>query len=107
MITTPTPTAVRTHHQPRSKLTHKAMPALLDAGLDEESATELRLGLLPVNDAIDTTGIGRRLGAIQQLRRDNRLVVNRWADEAARDLYALFSLLQGRGTGSSRLPSEP
>ena len=74
------------------------MPDLLDAGLSEESATELRLGLLPMDDVTDAAGISRRLGALQPLRIDTRPVVRQWTDEAARGLYALMSVLQGRST---------
>lgn len=74
------------------------VPDLLDTGLSEESATELRLGLLPMDDVTDAAGIGRRLGALQPLRIDTRPVVRQWADDAAQGLYALMSLLQGRRT---------
>jgi hypothetical protein len=61
---------------------------LLDTGLDEHSITQLRRGLLPMNDAIDALGVSMRLDALQPFLSDTRPVVRQFATETSQSLRA-------------------
>ncbi len=65
----------------------EVVPDLLDAGLDEHTATQLLEALLMDNDGHDFDGTTQaRLTAIQPLLTDSRPAVREFADEATRRL---------------------
>ncbi len=70
------------------------IPGLLDAGVGEQATTELRQGLLPINDAIDALGLSHRLAALQPMIDDPRPVVRQFAAEASQNLRRLAALLR-------------
>lgn len=69
------------------------MPQLIDAGLGEQATTQLRQGLLPINDAIDAHDVSVRFDALQPLLSDTRPIVRQFATETSQDLRALLSVL--------------
>jgi hypothetical protein len=79
------------------------VPELLDTGLSEQSASELRLGLLPINGAVDSAGISNRLNALQPLLDDTRPVVRQFAAEADQSLHALMSALRAGSSETTPL----
>jgi hypothetical protein len=74
--------AIRHHWQ--DPIWRELVPELLDAGLSEQAVTDLRQGLLPINDATDATGFSNRLAALQPLLDDTLPVVRQFAAEPTR-----------------------
>lgn len=68
------------------------VPELLDTGLSEQSATELRLCLLRITDVVHSAGFSNRLNVLQPLLDAARPVVRQFAVEAAQSLQAMMSL---------------
>jgi hypothetical protein len=81
-------------HRWQDPIWRELVPELLDAGLSEQAAAELRQGLLPINDAIDAEGFSKRLDALQPLLNDTRPVVRQFATETRQSLGALMSALK-------------
>ena len=81
-------------HRWQDPIWRELVPELLDAGLSEQTAAELRQGLLPVNDATDAKGFSKRLDALQSLLDDTRPVVRQFATETRQSLRALMSALK-------------
>lgn len=68
----------------------EVVPQLLDAGIDEHSATQLHEGLLMDNVACDfDDAVQTRLALLQPLLNDSRLAVREFADEVVRLLSSL------------------
>jgi len=86
--------AAAIRHRWQDPIWQELLPELLDAGITEQSATHLRQGLIPINDATDATGFSKRLTVLQPLLDDARPVVRQFAFEVSRDLRQMMSSLQ-------------
>ncbi|HXT87656.1 MAG TPA: hypothetical protein VN714_00195 [Trebonia sp.] len=92
-------TAIR--HRWKDSVWRELVPGLLDAGLSEQSAANLREGILPINDVTDATGLSGRLDALRPLLDDPRPVVRQFAGEATQSLHSFLSLL-----GAPQIPGD-
>ena len=86
--------AAAIRHRWQDPIWQELLPELLDAGITEQSATHLRQGLIPINDATDATGFSKRLTVLQPLLDDVRPVVRQFAIETSQDLRQMMSSLQ-------------
>lgn len=87
-------TVIAIRYRWRDSIWREIVPALLDAGLSEQSATDLRQGIFPYNDAVDAAGLAARLDVLQPLLDDPRSVVRQFAAEAAQDLRAALAFFR-------------
>jgi hypothetical protein len=78
------------------------VPQLIDAGLDEQAMTQLRQGLLCIEDGVDALGASTRLNALQPLLSDIRPAVCQFAAEISDTLHALLSPLPPASPHKSR-----